>query len=219
MTVPASGYIYDYIPKVSTDTVGGNFYDFSNIQDITTILDTQQLTSGRWTDANSPPERFLQFVANSTPTNQYGIYVGYNQVVGLGKPSIRKELIGSAIYLYSSKKLYPDGISSSSTTYPTSVLPADTLFDVVAFRCPVNMTAYPTLTAFTWYIVNDDVYVMIDAHQVNTKMFVNMPERFTGYQIEEIETTGFTLNSTYVSQDGINFTTASYGTAVLRLYK
>lgn len=220
ISTPSGGSIHAYAPKIIPHVVAGRMYDFSAIQDITVYADTHEINAPMWADVNNPPERYVQFVKNATGVKTYGNAMGYNQRVGMGQPAIRKTLINSAWYFYSSKKMYPKGITGGSTAYPTYKVPANTVFDMVSFRYPINYEANPNLTNFGWYSVGSDVYVNIDAHTTIASQSVQLPPSFTGMQIDVVEkNSGFTVNSMYVGQDGINFSVTNYGTAVLRLYK
>jgi len=213
------GTLHEYIPKIGTITVGGNAYDFKNIEDISSIADSVDLAKADWDDAANPPERFVQFAKDSGAQKTYGICIGYNQDVGIGQPSIRASNSGSAAFIYTSKKQYPRGVSSGSTTWPSNLIPAGTVLDMVAFRAPINYTLNESPTNASWYFVGDDCYLMVDFHETFDG-WLNLPDYLIGMKIAVVESDGITINSGFVSPDGIALSVpGTYGTLVARLYK
>jgi hypothetical protein len=218
VTIPSGGTLKEYVPKTTAFSISGRNYNLQAIQDITTLPDSLDLTSDRWTDANNPPERFVQYACNADASKLFGFTLGYNPKVGIGRADIRKTLITSAGFVHNSLKQYPRAISSGSSAYPTSLIPANKVFDCISFRCPINYSAYPTATNVSWYYVNNDCYLMIDFHATYNG-YIALPTSLLGKQIETIESNGLSVNSFYVAQEGIDITVSgSYGSAVLRLY-
>lgn len=169
-------------------------------------------------DPADPPERFVQFVQDSGGSKTYGVCIGFNQRVGIGDPTVRSLNAGSAGFVNTTKKQYPRGVSSGGTTWPGDLVPADTVLDMVAFRCPVNYADYPTATNVAWYYVGSDCYLMVDFH-ASYDGFVKLPDSLVGKRIDVVEADGVTVISSYVSADGIWLTIAgTFGTLVARLY-
>jgi len=213
---PSGGSTHEYIPKIAPITIGGNTYDFKAIQNITSIADGVDLPKVSWDDAANPPERFIQLVKDSSASKTFGVCVGYNQLVGIGAPATRAANCGSAGFIYTTKKQYPRGISSGSTTWPTNLVTENTVFDMVAFRCPIDYATYPSATNVSWYFVGSDCFLMLDFHAAFDG-YVAMPDYLVGRKIETVEADGLTLKSGFISADGIAVSVSSYGTLVARL--
>jgi len=218
--MPSGGNLFEYIPKTIPFVVGSNTYDFESIKDITNIPDSVEVTKATWSIADNPPDRFIQFSKTSEglKNSNFGFTVGYCPEIGIGKPSVRKDLIDSAFYMYTTKKQYPKGISLNSIKYPDNLIPANTNFDMVAFRCPINYGLDTDATNISWYKVSNDIYLMLDYH-VNIDKVLSLPVSMLNKKITVVEKTdSFVLSSDYVSYDGIKIAvTGGYGYAVLKL--
>ncbi|MDR3591569.1 MAG: hypothetical protein P4N41_18085 [Negativicutes bacterium] len=218
---PSGGTLYEYVPKTVPFTMTSN-YNLANIQDITSLSETINLTSEKWADTANPPDRYLQFAKTSggAKYQNYGFTLGYCTAFAWGNQSIRKNAAASTLQLlYSSKKQYPKLVTGASTTYSNSQVPAGTTFEGVAFRCPVNYNNDTDATVIAWYQVGDTTYLMLDYH-TNVSKTVTLPAKFAGKTIGIIEkSAGFALNSQVVSPSGgISITvTGGYGYAVLSL--
>jgi hypothetical protein len=228
ITIPSSGTMCQYVPKSATSgqSYGTNSISLTNVQDISWLFNsntyTLALRTADFADSNNPPDRFLQIAKSSSGTNYFGFMLGYNPKIGIGKAAERKTFVDTAWYMPGTFKSYPVGVGgTSSTRYATNanIIPANTSFECVSFRTPVNYSTYSTFTNVSWYYVGSDVYLMIDNH-ANFSGYVPLKYEFTGKQIEVVEKhDNVTVNSLYVTQDGINITiTGNYGYLVARLY-
>jgi len=219
--IPSGGTICEYVPKTVPFVAGSTTYDLKSIRDITALADSLELVKSTWESPLSPPDRFIQFAKNSdgiTKANNYGFTLGYCPEIGVGIPSIRKDLIDSAMNLFTTQKQYPKGISTNSTSYASNTIPANTNFDMVAFRCPINYNNDTDATNISWYYANNVIYLMLDYHK-NIDKSLKLPDKFIGKKVEVVEkSSGFTLNSSFVSYDGINIKViGSYGCATLKI--
>jgi len=212
-SVPGGGKLYQYVPKITPITVNGTVYDFKSIQDITNLSNSVNLLSSYWEDINNPPDRFLQVgkTSGGLPYQNFGFIMGYCLERGIGKPSVRKANITNAGNIFTTKKQYPHAIDNR-------YLNAGEYFDCVAFRCPVNYNYDSQATNVSWYYVNNDVYLMLDYH-VDVNKALELPTDFIGKNVTVVEKTdSFTINSEFVTADGINISvTGGYGYAVLKL--
>lgn len=218
ITPPSGGTLHQYIPRLNSFVLNTHTYDFTNIQDITNILDSADLLSSNFSDANKPPDRFIQFSKDSSSNKVFGFTLGYNPNVGIGKPATRKDNINSAGFIHTTKKQYPRGITGSSTNI-VSTMPAGAVYDMVAFRAPINYTTYPNFTNVSWYYIGNDCYFMFDIHN-NYSGYITLPVELVGKQIENVDVhANVTINSAVTTNDGIAITvTSNYGYGVLRLY-
>jgi hypothetical protein len=217
LTVPAGGTLWEYIPRADSFIIGGNSYNFAAIQEITTLLDAVEFTTGRWSDPLYPPDRFVQFTRDAGAARVYGIEVGYCQV-GLGAPATRVNNVDSACLLNTTKKQYPKGVSAGGSAWVGDIVPADTVLNMIAFRCPLDFASNPSPTAVAWYYVGDVVYLMADFHALFSG-YLSVPRAFVGRRITAVEVEGsLVLGSGFVETDGVPVTVSSpYATMVVTL--
>ena len=222
LPIPTSGTLQQYVPKTLPTTVNSVLYNFKTIQDITALANAINMSSAWWEDANSPPDRFIQFAKTSggAKNNNFGFILGYCPEIGLGVPTTRKTKANAdAFNLFTSKKQYPKAVAGASVDYPYPyTVNANSNFDIVAFRCPINYKLDPTATNMSWYYVGDTIYLMLDYHVDLNKVLV-LPQKFVGKTVTVVEkSANFTLGSTIVTPDGIAISvTVGYGSAILKI--
>lgn len=219
VTVPSSGTLHEYVPKAKAFAIGENNYDFSAIQDITSLGETIHFTSDRWTDGDAPPDRFTQFSKTAGGDKTYGFQCGYDITADDAIPSTRVTLTGNAMQIWhETKKQYPRLVSTDSAAFPTNIIPNGTVFSAITFRCPLNYGAFATPTAVCWYRVAGTYRVNLDFH-ANFDSVVVLPPELHGKTITVIEKhANVTIGSTTVPATGIAVTVVDgYGYAVLKL--
>jgi hypothetical protein len=213
--IPASGTLNMYIPKTKVN----NGHDFKSIKNITSWSTSLEFTKAYWEDSNNPPDRFMQFAKDSggNKYSNFGFMIGYAPI-GIGNPSVRKNLIDSAIEVSASKKMYSKGISKNNNTYVGDIVPKNSTFEMTCFRTISRYALDNSATNISWYYVGNDIYLMLDYHCDVIKTLA-LPKDFVGKNIEVVEKTStFTIFDTVVSDDGINIaTTGGYAYAVLKL--
>lgn len=102
------GGVYRYLPKTKPFKVDEHLFDFSR----PTSLDGEYpenhfLTKEGWLDENSPPDRCIDYYKNSEGEDVVCFASGFLPIFD-GAPSIRREKITNAIYLYGkTRKYYP----------------------------------------------------------------------------------------------------------------
>lgn len=159
-----------------------------------------------WDDATNPPNRFYQYADSLT---KKGMCLGYNAELGSGKPEVRKDS-ATAGFIYTSKKLYPKLVAPN----------VDTSTDIyaVSFRVPISNTSVEIPTV-SWYYINDDVYLLIDAQRTADR-YVALPPDFIARKIKVVESYGnINIVNEIVTAKGIRVAVNGYGSAVVRLKK
>jgi len=209
------GNIYMYIDGLNSYVEGAITYDWTAIHEITDAADVtaHKLSTANLTDANTPSKTYLQYTTDGDGDKVYGLCLGYNPMVGRTQDSIRKNLLTDEFQITTTRKSYPYGIEYASA----NTWNADSVWDAVAFRCPVNYDLNPFATNISWHEIGNDVYMYIDYHSAFTGYIV-CEDYLLNKTVEVIESTGCTIDSDYVTVDGIHITIAgSYGHSILKL--
>lgn len=208
--------LVQYIPKVNPIVGSLNTWNFEATEDITSQVEAIYLTTARWKDADNPPDRMAQIVKNGS-TKEFGHVIGYGLQRGAGVPATRKLNINDAGFLYTSRKMYPKGITGSA--YGSNLMPANTIHSMVAYRCMYNFEAIPEATVFAWYYDGDDIVIILDFHQSVTAKSIPLPSWMIGKTATLIDnSTSFSLLTPIVNEDGIVITvTGGYGQASIRV--
>jgi hypothetical protein len=166
----------------------------------------------KWLDANNPPNRFIQYVTSSTGTKLCGYALGYNLDLGVTVPATRKTIF-NAYNIYTSLKQYPYAINY----WPAQTVNSNTVYDVVAFRAPINYAVNPIPLCSTWYTVKGTDYALIDlagAYNGN----ITFPSELTGKKITIVEQQGtIAVKSGFFTQRGIMVDASGPASLVLKL--
>ncbi|AIM37365.1 hypothetical protein KO02_12180 [Sphingobacterium sp. ML3W] len=168
-----------YIPR--SKTFGGVDYRLAPLYAAPTSA-VHLTKDSFWEDPLKSPIRVMNFI----PGN-YGIHLGY--IRDLGDSVNRESLVNDAIFLNTTKKLYPKGIDLGQ------VKDAGTYFSIVAFRNIVDLTNVgPVRTSFDYSIANDALYVFADYH-VSGYDRLDIPVEFSGKKITVLDSKGVELVS------------------------
>lgn len=110
------GGVFRYMPKTLPFTTEQGTFDFSEPKNLTSKFPSKHLlTKESWTDANNPPNRFIDLLRDENGHNKMGYACGYLPVYD-GAPEIRKNNISSAVNIVATRKLYPVFVSDNHKT-------------------------------------------------------------------------------------------------------
>lgn len=210
--------LYFYVPRVNAIVGGIKTWNLSSLEDITTQIETLNLVSTTWADANNPPDRMVQIV-KSGGVASFGYMTGFSPQRGVGLPATRKTLVNDAAFIATTRKMYPKGISTGGSAIGIPVT-AGSVYDAVAFRVFYPCADVPEATVLAWYADGSDVVLTIDFHSTIAFKRIPLPRRFTGKSITVIDkSASFTLHGTgVISDDGILVSSSgSAGYGVLRI--
>jgi len=203
-----------YIPKALPVTGTHDTYEFRIPRDEIPILqDSVNLTSAYWEDADSPPDRFVDLFKNSSGEYKASFSMGYLPIA-YGLPVTRKTLIDNALFLYTTKKLYPHLIDIGNP------ITANTSIQAVAFRKLSYVDS--TKSAATSVCVipyNNENYVFIDYHTVVDENVI-LPQELIGKTFTVIEKSDNVTVGTVVLNKlrvKVTATTPLYGYLVLKV--
>jgi hypothetical protein len=198
-----TGKLFEYVP---------NSVDFSVPVEITAGHASTDMPVAKWLDANNPPNRFIQYVTSSNGTKLCGYALGYNLDLGVTVPATRKTIF-NAYNIYTSLKQYPYAINY----WPAQTVNSNTVYDVIAFRAPINYAVNPIPLCATWYTVKGTDYALIDlagAYNGN----ITFPSELTGKKITIVEQQGtIAVKSSFFTQRGIMVDASGPASLVLKL--
>lgn len=207
--------LLQYVPKVNSIVGPSKTWNFANVEDITTTIDSINFLKASWIDALNPPDHMAQIVKNGS-TKEFGHVVGYSLARGVSKPSVR-QAINDAGFVHTTRKMYPKAITAN--IYPSSLMPAGTVLNAVAYRSIFNSAVLPSATVFTWYEDNGAIYVVLDMHQNASMLTLPLPDVFNGKSATVVDANAnFTLHSEIVSDGGLLCSIVNnYGQATIKL--
>lgn len=198
----ANGSAKIYIPKALP--FGG--VDYRLAPTYATPADPVHITkAGYWEYPDNSPDRVMNFL-----TGNYGIHLGY--INDLADSVNRESLVDDAIFLNTSKKLYPKGIDK------VQVLEPGASYSVVAFRNIIDITNVGSVrTSLDFVRADNALYVFADYHKQGLDT-IELPDDFLGKNIAVIENRKAVLYgkiSTKVMR--INSTANDYGFIVFKV--
>lgn len=205
--------IQEYIPKSLPINLSGTDYDFRTVKDITSLPTTVNLTSAYFEDANNPPERFVQYLANSASQRQVGFAIGF--IKGKGLEVNRKNYVEKAFSMSTIKKQYPYEIDTKFT------LVNNTVYSGYMFRAYFSAVSLPS-GRIAQYSFKDgsDTYIYLDWNTAFTDTIV-MPIKFIGKSISILEkSANVTITDSVVSANlsiVIAASTPQNGYAILKI--
>lgn len=207
--------LLQYVPKVGSIVGPSKTWNFANVEDISTTIDSINFLKANWIDALNPPDRMAQIVKNGA-TKEFGHVVGYSLARGITKPSVR-QATDNAGFVHTSRKMYPKAITAN--IYPSGLMPAGTVLNAVAYRSIFNAAVLPSATVFTWYEDNGAIYVVLDMHQNASMLTLPLPDVFNGKTAAVVDSNAnFTLHSEMVNDGGLLVSiTNGYGQATIKL--
>lgn len=197
-----------YVPKSLPITSGARTFDFRKIEDWNTAPAGElHLTSQYWENPNSPPDR----VVNISPTAIFS--TGY--ILDRGKGLNRKNNVQDAIFLHTSRKLYPKGDSVARVMLP---LESTSMVSYRSYNNPANNPVGRTnLEIIEW---DSYIQIKVDYHG-SLEDSIKARPNWVGRKIEVVEkTSNITILSDVVANViEINSlaTAAEYGYIVLKL--
>ncbi|WP_418360180.1 hypothetical protein [Sphingobacterium detergens] len=197
-----------YVPKSKPFTAGSTVYNFNVPQDWTNGPSVAiHLTPEYWEDPQSPPDRVLNLNTDTV------FQTGYITDRGVGKN--RKDKVVDAMFLNTSKKLYPMGYSIAG------IMPKNSFLSCVAFRSFTDPKLNPIgRTSFTWFELDGEIWIYLDYHGVLLDEIVSEPD-WINRKIEVYESKGdVRVLSDIVSTTlmiNSNVAAGGYGFIVLKL--
>lgn len=168
-----------YIPKTLPITLDSTEYDFRTIEDIDTIPATASFSSTYWENADSPPERFIQYLAYEDGSLQVGRSAGF--LKGKGVETTLKDSATTPIVLNTSSKIYFHGIDGESN------MEVDNVYEGYCFRnyFAVNELAIGRIGEA--YIKDgEDTYLYLDWNMALNDA-IEMPDDLVGKTITILE--------------------------------
>lgn len=207
--------LFQYIPKLLPITASSKIWNFSDVEDITTTIDSVNFLKANWSNTSSPPDRMVQLVKNGT-TKEFGQVIGYNIDKGNTLNSIRN-ISDNAGFVHTTRKMYPKAVTGNM--YPSNLVPADTTLNNMSYRSFYNLSDKQEFTTNTWFYDNGDYYYVLDIHQTLNSYAIQVPHFMVGRYITIIDSnSNFELKSSIVSDDGIFIkVNNNYGYAILKL--
>jgi len=161
------------------------------------------ITTNYYLSLSTPPSRVLEMNhASAAGTNSYGYEVGYAPLA-LGISTNRAGRTSQAADVYSSEKMYPYALSTSSTNYPSGVVSPGEVWDVVGLRAPLNPYSVSNcLGVAAWWNCGANYYAAIDI-QTNYTGPVALPKHLSGRTVVPAENYNVNLQSLVVGDDGV----------------
>jgi len=199
-----------YFPDVLPISNNGNTFDFRLTEDIATpiISGTINFESDVWED-NEPTRRVVDLLSGG------GLEINYNLgLLPLGGNRI--DLVDNAFFMTSSKKLYPRFVDSAVETL--GVLPANTLFNGVAFR---GWSKPQGIATNNFSIKNGGKYYLFLDYHVAGIDKITMPKELIGKSITVNKSKNVNVKNTIVVDELIIEVVAStplYGYAEIEIY-
>lgn len=197
-----------YVPKTLPYTIGSKIYNFNLIEDWNTDpTEAIHLISTYWENPTSPPDRIVNMNTNVS------LHIGYLTDRGVGFN--RKDKVNDAIFLNSTRKLYPMGDSVSR------VMHENTSLNCVVFRDFQNPANNPIgRTSITQFEIGNEYFVYLDYHNSLLDL-IEIPRKYIGCKIEIFEKVGNVELITDVVNGKIevqsNVTTGNYGFLILKI--
>lgn len=207
--------LHQYVPKVQPITGTSKTWNFANIEDITTTIDSINFLKTSWIDPSNPPDRMAQIVKNGV-NKEFGHVIGYALSRGITRPTLRQNT-DNAGFVYTSRKMYPKAVTAN--TYANGTMPVGTVINAVAYRSIYNPSILPEATIYTWYKDNDAVYVVFDIHQNASMLKLPLPSEFNGKDAVIVDSNSdFILHSEIVNDGGLLVSVANgYGQATIKI--
>lgn len=192
--------LLQYVPKVNSITGASKVWNFANIENITTTIDSINFLKNNWIDSLDPPDKMAQILVNGTD-KEVGQVIGYSLDRGVTKPSIRANT-NDAGFVYTSRKMYPKAIIGN--VYQNNIIPVNTVINSIAYRSIYNPKALANSTIYTWYEDNGAIYVVFDTHSTTTMQKLPLPSYFNGKNASIVDShPNFFLHSEIVSDEGL----------------
>jgi len=185
---------YMYVPNT--------IYDDITLHEPSTSI---YLTPDKWRNPNLPPTSYFQlYDANATYTMNTGFCPDY----GTARPEIRVEQLSDAAFFYSSFKMYQKLISGGK------LYPGDRV-EAVVYRI-LSPKYDEDFTNVSWYWVNDDIYLQVNAHKP-IKKILPLPSYMIGKMVTIVESNNTTVGN-IVTTDGLSINmTGTSNYAILKL--
>lgn len=217
----ASRKLYRLIPDVLPYTGATKTWDYAKVENITTgTIDNFIIGSAYWDEI--PPFRWADILKTNADVPIITVGQGYSPINGITAIGERENYINSAMMVYQTGKMYPFGIDVKLNN---PRLPANSFYNVVAFKCYTNPAANPNATAVSYYKDLDSWVVIVDYHQAVTLDKISLPPILNGYKVSTVrKSDNITINSIMVDANHIyvtvdNSITPVVAKAVLRLTK
>lgn len=187
---------YTYVPDTTFDEVTRHQSETKHT-----------FTNDTWRDAEKVPYRYYQF---ADETCNKGMCLAYDRSIGIGQNDLRLAHCTNAGWFPTTRKMYPHLINGGT-------LSKGSYFDAMAARVPLYKYD-EDLTAVGWYWCDDDIILMIDAHNAVDKE-ITLPDYMNDMRVEVLDKTeSVTCNQTYLFNHKVRFTSDGYGYLILRLY-
>ena len=210
ITKGAYAKVLAYMPNALTNTG----YNLALVGDITSIASTLDYTSTYWGEADNPPNRLVQFLADSGNTKYVGFAQGYNVSVGAGKKASRVANCYNVWQIYSSGKIYPRFADNKA-----GMQNAGTFFNVKLYRQYFDPQLHAGTTCVYFHKVGESDYVYIDVHSSVNNLKIKLPDYMVGKSTTVVEQhSNVSLVTTEsVTSAGVIVTVTDYGFIVLKL--
>ena len=161
-----------YIPKALA--IGST--DFRTIASFGSVSSEITIPTGKWEDANLPPDRFLQY------SSAIGHETGYLFDYGIGG-SNRKDCISNAFRITTARKVYPMGIDGSNVSHN-----AGDSYSAVSFRkyflpTSINQNGVICNAVFEY---DNKLYIYADYNAAGIYE-IDIPAKFLGKKVEVFE--------------------------------
>jgi len=168
-----------YIPKALPITLGATSYDFRTVKDVTSFPVRAEITAPYWQDANSPPERAIQYLSNSSDALQVGFAMGY--LKGKGVETNLKNSTTETYRLETTKKQYPRAFNI------VAYLNINTVYEGYCFRNYFAASELATGKIGQYFVKEGtDVYLYLDYTGVIADT-VAIPTAYRGKTITLVE--------------------------------
>lgn len=214
--LPYSGKtLLQYVNKVSPIVGPSKTWNFANVEDISTTIDSINFLKASWVNPDIPPDRMAQIVKNGG-VKEVGQVIGYSTTRGASRTDVRKNT-NDAGFIHTTRKMYPKALIGD--IYPSNIMPAGTVQNLVAYRSVFNPNKLPSATVFTWYHDNNDIIIVFDTHVSGSMINLPLPQSFDGKNVTVIEKNdNVTVHSEIVCDGGVLVSvTNNYGSALIRL--
>lgn len=168
-----------YIPKTLPIALGGTDYDFRTVKDITSLPATASFSAAYWANADSPPERSIQYLSTAADALQHGFALGY--LKGKGVELTLKDSATVPFKLQNTKKQYPQAIDKSVA------ITTNTTYHGYCFRNYFPANELPAGKIGQYFVKEGtDVYLYLDYTGVITDT-VAIPKTYQGKTITLVE--------------------------------
>lgn len=204
------------MPKLLPISDGIKTWDFRNIEAYDTPpAISLPTTSAYWEKPLSPTERAVEFLCDASGNKKVGFAIGYDITKGIGVN--RKDLVNSAWYFYTSRKMYPRGIDDKLGN-----VAANTWYSCFGYRIlfDAENPDMGSASTFYHYELGKDVIIVFDYHTTVSFDNLKLPSEYTGRSVSVVEkSVNVTIHTTEVMQDGITVSVGAgaYAYCVLKL--